>query len=85
MDRKIRVLDQACLDVVSTGDDPRKLGSAADHIGVARVSALAPKAVRLHCFARVAQWVRSARMLVMQEDRELRSYGFSLRGHRLPK
>ena len=30
-------------------------------------------------FARVAQWVRRARMVVMQEDGKLRSYGLALR------
>src|SRR5713101_4118345 len=43
-------------------------------------NALAPKTVRLGHFARFAKRVRSARMLVMQEDRKLRSYGFTLRG-----
>src|SRR5215470_18948314 len=46
-----------------------------------RAIALTPKAVRLRHFARVAQWVRSARMLVTQEDRKLRSYGFTVRRH----
>jgi hypothetical protein len=34
-------------------------------------------------FARVAQWVRRARMLVMQENRKLRSNGLTLRCNRL--
>jgi hypothetical protein len=42
---------------------------------------LTAKAVRLLRFARVAQRVRGARMLVMQEDGKLRSYGFALRRH----
>src|SRR5256885_3139741 len=46
---------------------------------------LAPEAVGLNHFARFAQRVRSARMLLMQEDRKLRSYGFTLGGHRLLK
>ena len=55
------------------------------YFAVVPISALTPKAVRLYHFARFAQWVRSARMLVMQEDRKLRSYRFTLRGHRLLK
>jgi hypothetical protein len=45
--------------------------------------ALTPKAVRLRHLPRVAERVRSARMLVMQEDGKLQSYGFTLRRHRL--
>jgi hypothetical protein len=46
---------------------------------------LTAKAVRLGHLAGVAQWVRCARMLVVQEDGKLRSYGLSLRSHRLLK
>ena len=42
-----------------------------------------PKAIRLLHFARVAQWVRRARMLVMQENGKLRSNGLTLRRHGL--
>jgi hypothetical protein len=50
-----------------------------------RAAALTPKAIRLLHFARVAQWVRSARMLAMQEDSKLRSNGVALRRYRFFK
>src|SRR5262245_41274036 len=40
--------------------------------------ALTAKAVWLHPFARLAQWVECARMVGMQEDRKLWSDGFTL-------
>jgi hypothetical protein len=50
-----------------------------------KASALTAKAVRLGHFARPAEGVQSAPMLVMQEHRKLRSYRFTLRPHRLPE
>jgi hypothetical protein len=47
------------------------------------VAASTAKAVRLLDFARVAKWVRSARMLVVQEDGKLGSNGLALRRHGL--
>ncbi len=44
---------------------------------------LTAEAVRLLDFARVAQWVRRARMLVMQKDGKLGSNGLALRRHGL--
>jgi hypothetical protein len=46
---------------------------------------LASETVGLHHFARLAQRVGRARMLLMQEDRKLRSYGLTLGSHRLLK
>jgi hypothetical protein len=46
---------------------------------------LTPETVRLHHFARFAEWIRSARMLVMQQDRKLWSYGFTLGRYRFMK
>ena len=43
------------------------------------IAPLTPETVGLLHFARVAQWVRRARMVVMQEDGKLRSYGLALR------
>jgi hypothetical protein len=52
---------------------------------IAVTNALTAKAVRFGCFPRVAQWVQSLLMSVMQEDRKVRSNCFALRGHRLPE
>lgn len=46
---------------------------------------LTPKAIGFSHFARVAQWVGSASMLVMQEHGKLRSDGFALRCYRFSK
>ena len=50
--------------------------------GACAITVLAAEAVRLFHLARVAKWVQSTRMHIMQEDRQLRSYRFALRGYR---